>query len=176
MSPSPFTGYPSPEHAPAYAQYYIQQAREYADLLEALTASEPVTAAFIRSLSEEKGDFRYAEGKWSLKEVIAHINDTERIFNGRALRFSRRDATPVPGFEENEYAPLARANERSFEELAFEFETIRASTLSLFRYMTADMLDFVGMANGNPFTARSAGWVVVGHAAHHCRIIRERYL
>lgn len=176
MSLSPFAGHPSPDHAPAYAQYYIEQAKEYTDLLEALNSSGPVTAAFIRSLPEEKGSFRYAEGKWSLKEVIAHINDTERMFLGRALRFSRHDTTPIPGFEENHYAPLARANERSFEELAAEFETIRASAISLFNYMKTDMLDFVGTANGNPLTARSAGWIVVGHATHHRRIIRERYL
>lgn len=176
MSLSPLTGPPNPEHAPAYALYYFRQAAAHTDLLEALKTSGSATSSFIRALPEDKGLFRYADGKWSLKEVIAHVNDTERIFLERALRFSRQDRTHLPGFEENDYAPLARANERSFDELATEFEAIRISTVSLFTYMTTDMLDFVGTANGNPLSARSAGWIMVGHAAHHCRIANERYL
>jgi hypothetical protein len=176
MTTDIFEGKPNPDHAPAYARYYFERTAGHTNLLDALRKNKEDIAAFIRSIPEEKGDFQYAEGKWSTKSVIAHIIDTERIFQGRALRFSRKDETPVPGFEEDWYADHANTDYRSFEEMAIEFEAVREAGILLFQYMTMSMLDFIGTANNNPLTARSAGWIMVGHAVHHRGIITERYL
>jgi uncharacterized damage-inducible protein DinB len=167
---------PNPEHAPPYAKYYFERTAGYTDLLEALQATKTETAAFIRSIPEEKADFQYAEGKWSAKSVIAHIIDTERIFQDRALRLSRKDATEMPGFDEDWFARHANTDCRTLEDLALEFEIVRSASIQLFQYMTMSMLDFIGSANNQPLTARSAGWIMVGHAVHHCGMIVERYL
>ena len=169
-------GRPNPEHAPAYAKYYFDRTAGQTDLMATLEQNGRETAAFIRSLPPDKSDFQYAEGKWTTKSVIAHINDTERVFQYRALCFSRKEPASIPGFEEDYYAANANTAGRSLEELAAEFEAIRASTISLFRYMDDEMLDFKGMANSNVLTARSAGWIIAGHAVHHMGIIKERYL
>ncbi len=169
-------GRPNPEHASAYAKYYFDRTAGQTDLLAALEQNGKEMAAFIRSLPADKADFQYAEGKWTTKSVIAHVNDTERVFQFRALCFSRKDTVHIPGFEEDYYAMHANTAGRTMEELAAEFEAIRAATISLFRYMTDDMLDFKGTANNNVLTARSAGWIIAGHAVHHIGIIKERYL
>lgn len=171
-----FEGRPRPEHAPTYAKYYFDRTIGHTNLLETLKKNKELTAAFIRSLPVDKADFQYADGKWSTKSVIAHINDTERIFQYRALRFSRKDETVLPGFEEDAYARNANTDGRNYEDLAAEFEAVRASTIQLFNHMTEPMLDFVGKCNHSVLSARSAGWIAVGHAVHHCGIIKERYL
>lgn len=176
MTTDIFEGRPNPEHAPAYARYYFERTAGYTNLLDALRKNKADIAAFIRSIPEEKGDFQYAEGKWSTRSVIAHITDAERVFQYRALRFSRKDETPVPGFEEDWYATHANTEYRTLEELAQEFEAVREASIRLFDYMTMAMLDFVGTANDNPMTARNAGWMMLGHAIHHKGIITERYL
>lgn len=167
---------PHTEHAPAYARYYFDRASVYDDLMEALSSDLEITAAFVRDIPSEKGEFRYADDKWSTKNVIQHIIDTERVFQYRALRCSRKDSTPIAGFSEDHFAAHSVADSRSLEELAQEFECVRKATISLFRTMNDGMLDFVGEANGNPLSARSTGWMIVGHAIHHCGIIAERYL
>lgn len=167
---------PHPKHAPAYAKYYFERTAGYTDLLEALQATQTETAAFIRSIPEEKADFQYAEGKWSTKSVIAHLIDTERVFQYRALRLSRKDATEIPGFDEDWFARHANTDCRTLEDLAQEFEIVRTASIQLFQYMTMSMLDFIGSANNQPLTARSAGWIIVGHAIHHHGMIVERYL
>lgn len=171
-----FEGRPNTEHAPTYAKYYFDRTIGETHLLEALKKNKEATADFIRSLPPEKADFQYAEGKWTTKSVIAHINDTERVFQYRALRFSRKDNTPVHGFEEDAFALNANTDSRTYQDLADEFEAIREASIQLFSYMTLPMLDFVGSANHSILSARSAGWIMVGHAVHHCGIIKERYL
>lgn len=169
-------GRPNPDHAPAYAKYYFDRAAGETNLIVALENNKKQMLDFIKSLPEEKADFQYAEGKWTLKSVLAHVNDTERVFQFRALNCSRKDTSPIPGFEEDHYAMNANTIVRSYEDLATEFETIRNATLSLFTYMNDTMLDFTGTANNNVISARSAGWIIVGHAVHHIGIIKERYL
>lgn len=169
-------GRPNPEHAPAYAAYYFSLSDRQTDLMEALVKNGEKTAAFIRSIPEDKADFQYADGKWSTKSVIAHVIDTERVFQFRALCISRKDTTPLPGFDEDNYAQHSPVDNRTLEDLAAEFEIVRASSVHLFRHLTAGMIDVVGTASNNPLTPRSAGWIIVGHAIHHCRIIAERYL
>lgn len=169
-------GRPNPEHASAYATYYFNLSDRQTDLMESLIQNGTTTAAFIRSIPEDKADFQYADGKWSTKSVIAHMIDTERIFQDRALRISRKDTTELPGFDEDSYANHSPVDQRTLEDLAAEFEAVRASGIHLFRHMTAGMIDFIGIASNNPLSPRSAGWMIVGHAIHHCRIIAERYL
>lgn len=176
MTTDIFEGKPDPEHIPGYARYYLERTAGFTNLLDALKRNKEEIAAFIRSVPEEKGDFQYADGKWSTRSVIAHIVDTERIFQNRALRLSRRDETPIPGFEEDRYAVHANTEGRSLEDLAREFEAVRDAGIALFSYMTDAMLDFVGTANNTPLTARGAGWIMIGHAVHHRGIIVERYL
>lgn len=169
-------GRPNPEHASAYATYYFNLSDRQTNLMESLIQNGLKTAAFIRSIPEDKADFQYADGKWSTKSVIAHLIDTERIFQYRALCISRKDTTELPGFDEDNYANYSPVDNRTLEDLAAEFEAVRASSIHLFRHLTSGMIDFIGIASNNPLTPRSAGWIIVGHAIHHCRIIAERYL
>ena len=176
MTTDIFEGRPNSEHAPAYARYYFERTAGNTNLLDTLRKNKLEMAGYIRSIPEEKIDFQYAEGKWSTKSVIAHVIDTERVFQNRAFRFSRKDGTLIPGFEEDWYANHANTDFRTMEDLAQEFEIVREAGIQLFQYMTMSMLDFIGTANNQPLTARSAGWIMIGHAVHHRGIITERYL
>jgi len=161
--------------APKYFHYYINIVIE-ADLMNAFIELENITTALINSIQEEQANFRYAEGKWSVKEVLQHIIDSERIFTYRALRFSRRDATPLSGFDENHYVPNANTSERSIENILAEYQTVRAASISLYKYMNNEMLDFKAVANGAENSARAMGWMIAGHNLHHLKVIKERYL
>lgn len=169
-------GRPTPEHAPAYARYYFERTNGQHNLLQSLKDDQRATVDFILSIPEDKADFQYADGKWSVKGVIQHLIDTERILLTRALRLSRKDTTPLPGFDEDRYAEAAPTDSRSLESLAREFEIVRESGIMLFATMNDATADFVGTANNNPITARNVGWFIIGHTMHHCGIIAERYL
>ncbi len=171
-----FVGRPNIEFAPAYAKYYFDRTIGQDDLLLALEKDLNDTANFIASLPESKADFQYADEKWTLKGVILHFIETERIFQYRALRFSRKDKTPLDGFEESWYAQHNNTDQRSFEDLRLEFIDVRKASISLFKGMSSSMLDWVGTANNTPNTPRNLGWIMVGHVIHHCNIIKERYL
>jgi len=161
--------------APKYFHYYITLVREE-DLMTALAESDKTTTALINSIQEEQADFRYAESKWSIKEVLQHIIDSERIFAYRALRFSRRDATPLSGFDENHYVPNANTNERTIKSILEEYQIVRASSIALYQYMNDEMLDFKALANGVENSARAMGWMIAGHNLHHLNVIKERYI
>jgi uncharacterized damage-inducible protein DinB len=145
-------------------------------MLEALSNSGDITSAFVLALPEERGAYRYAPEKWSIKEVICHIMDAERIFAYRALRFSRNDATPLHGFEENDYAPEANARARTLTQLAEEMKRLRASTIDLFASFTPEMLERKGSANNSTISVINLGYVIAGHETHHRNILTERYL
>lgn len=166
---------PAPGEAAAYPQSYIDLLTE-TDLQDALRNSAEQTLELIRSTPEEKHNFQYAPGKWTVKEVIQHLIDTERVFAYRALRFSRKDATQLPGYEENDYAPNSNCNGRSLADLAMEYTIVREGSSILYTYMTNEMLDFKGSASNLMYSARILGWVIAGHNLHHNRIIKERYL
>ena len=121
-------------------------------------------------------NYRYAEGKWTIKEIIGHLIDAERIFAYRMLRFARKDATDLPGFDENEYVPASEANERSIHGLLEEFTTVRAGTFSLWRSLTNEMLQRSGTVNGNRLSVRALAYITCGHEIHHLAVIKERYL
>ncbi len=146
------------------------------DLIKELINSLEETSVLFSSLPPEKADYRYAAGKWSVKEVLQHLVDCERVYSYRAFRFSRFDAIELAGFEENDYIKNVERINRSMDDLCAEFTNLRTATIHLYSYMTEEMLDFKGKANNVIYTARSLGFMTVGHSIHHCNIIRSKYL
>src|SRR5690606_18442301 len=128
------------------------------------------------SLDENQGLYSYAHGKWTLKEVLIHCIDTERIMSYRALRFARNDQTELPGFEQNDYVPQSEANSRKMADLIEEYKILRQSTILLFKSFSDDVLKRAGVANGNPISVRALGFVISGHELHHLNVCKERYL
>ena len=131
---------------------------------------------FMRGIPESKRHYRYSEGKWSISDLFQHIIDGERIFACRALRFARKDETPLPGFEENDYAEIAMADKRNWEDLLNEFTSLRQSNLAMFASFDEEAMERDGTANGSRIYVRGIGFVMVGHINHHQAILRERYL
>jgi hypothetical protein len=134
---------------------------------------------FKKLLSEipgKKVDFAYAPGKWTIKEMLQHIIDAERVFSYRALRFARKDATPIPGFDEKEWAAHAEASRRKWEDLVDEFKAVRKATERLFASFGPDQWLSVGTASNQSSNTLALGYLCSGHVIHHMRIIRERYL
>lgn len=146
---------------------------------ELLTAIEFNYRTFLKtveSISEEKSFYRYADDKWSIKELIAHIIDTERIFAYRALRFSRNDKTELMGYDENHFASFCGADARSLADLNHEFDVTRQSSIALFKSFDYEMLARSGSANGIDIDVTSIGYLIAGHCQHHINILKERYL
>lgn len=132
-------------------------------------------AATLGSIPESRGGYRYAEGKWSIKTLIGHMIDAERIFSYRALRLARGDKTPLPGFEENSYAIAARSDERTVADLVSEMLDVRTSTIRLFDSLPDDAWDRSAMVSVGEVTVRALAYITVGHARHHLNVLRERY-
>jgi DinB family protein len=130
----------------------------------------------IRGLSESQGELRYAPGKWSVREVIGHLIDTERIFAYRAMRFARNDATPLPGFDENAFVANGGFGARSLADLADEFEYTRKSNVYLLKNLDADASLRRGLSNNNEISVRAIAYIIAGHELHHSEILRTRYL
>jgi uncharacterized damage-inducible protein DinB len=154
----------------------------YADLatgnsvVELLQTHPTNIAAFFNSIPDQKADYAYAPGKWTIKQLFQHLIDTERIFAYRALRISRKDTTPLPGFDENHYAENAPVAERSLAELKEEYLLVRKTTDILLASFQEDQLSFVGNASGHPCTLNALCFIIFGHNLHHINILRERYL
>ena len=166
---------PSPSSYPAYFKRYVDQVPED-DLASAFQAQLSDARKFLATISEEKSMHAYAPGKWTLKEVLQHIIDAERVFNYRSLCFARGETSSLPGFDENLYAENCNANVRSWQSLVDEFFAVRSSTELMYASFTEEMLDRPGIANNNPSTARSFGFVTVGHFNHHKKVVEERYM
>lgn len=162
------------EFSPFYAGY-IDHAGNM-ELIPGLISSAKNIKSLISSIPEENMNFAYAEGKWTIKELMLHIIDAERVFQYRALRFLRGDSTNLPGFEQDDYVPASNAHERSKESLLDEYDLIRKSTLKLYENAKPNQLSFVGTASGGPMSARALGFIIIGHETHHAKIIKERYL
>jgi len=145
------------------------------DLLETLESQIKDTVKLLKTVDEKKSRYRYAPDKWTVREVIGHLTDSERVFAYRALRFARSDATPLPSFDENEWAKASNADSRPLPELVAELSAVRAATLTLFRGFTDKEFARAGIASGNPITVRALAYIVTGHERHHVRILRERY-
>ena len=161
--------------APAYYTYYFDLV-ESNNILVELRKNASDVVEFISSIPEEKWHFAYAVNKWTVAEVIRHIIETERIFAYRALRFSRFDETPLPGFNENNFIANLDALQFSKASLLREFQTVREATISLYEMMTSEMLKFTGNANGLSLSAEMLGFMIVGHTSHHVSVISQRYL
>jgi len=146
------------------------------DLFDALRQSNKLTIEMVRAIPEDKGAYRYQPGKWSIKELLCHMMDAERIFAYRALRFARNDKTALSGFEENDYAPEANAHARTVAQLAEEMERLRHATIDLFASLTPAMLARTGTANKTEISVLNLGYIIAGHESHHRKILSERYL
>lgn len=160
-------------------QKYIQR---YLDLipsekwLDELKKSGEKTVSLFSFLTEEQSKFAYAEGKWTLKEVLLHLSDTERIFQYRILAIARGEKSELPGFDEELYAQNSFANERSLDSLLDEYQLVRKSSQILLETMNSSVLNNIGTANGNQISAQTIGKLIVGHNIHHLNVIQERYL
>jgi len=165
---------PENEYSTFNATYI--NAIENVDLLEELEISLHDFIKFVQNIPLDKFDYRYAEGKWTIKDIIQHIIDAERIFGYRALRISRNDQTLLPGFEENDYVENTDANGRSIQELLTEFSAVRHSNLFLFKSFSEEQLTRMGIASSHPISVRALGFLIIRHSKHHQRVFQERYL
>jgi DinB family protein len=162
------------EHAPYYSRYIDRVPA--GDIVEILRNQIVETSKFLRDIPSDRTTSGYAPGKWTIRDIVGHLADTERIMSYRALRFARGDRTPVPGFEESDYAPFAHASEREMADLVSELQLVRAATVALFAGLPADAWRRAGSASGNEITVRALAAVIAGHERHHLAVIRERYL
>lgn len=162
------------EYAPYYEKY-ISLVHE-GDVLDTLSRQLQESLAFLRGLSEEQADSRYAPEKWSVKEVVGHLIDTERIFGQRAFRFARNDRTPLPAFDQDEYARVANYATRQMGDIANELELVRRSNLALLNSLDEVAWTRRGVANDNEVSVRALAYIMAGHETHHMQIIRTRYL
>ena len=162
------------EYAPFYKNY-VKGLGEV-DLFETLTTSLIETLSLLKDLPEDKLTHKYAEGKWTIKELIQHIIDAERVLSYRALRFSRNDSTDLHGFDEDWYVEYSNGNERNFKDILQEFTHLRNATISLFNSFNDEMLSMTGSSNGSDMTVRALGFIISGHHLHHIKIIKEKYL
>ena len=160
---------------PEYYQRYIDQVTE-TDLNAALENQVAEMKEFLSGISEERSLFAYAEGKWTIREVLQHMIDTERIFCYRGLCIARKETASLPGFEENDYAANSGANLRSWKSLCEEMFLLRESTIRLFNSFPPGALDLSGIANQKPVNTLAIGFIIAGHFNHHKNVIRERYL
>lgn len=162
------------EFAPYYATY-ISRVPD-GDIVATLEGQIGDTLALLRAIPEPRGDHRYAPDKWSIKETIGHISDTERVMAYRALRIARADQTPLSGFDQDPWVQAARFGARSVASLASELEHVRSSTVDLLRSFDDDAFLRRGTANGVTLTPRALAWIIAGHERHHAAVLRERYL
>jgi uncharacterized damage-inducible protein DinB len=160
------------EFAPFYAGYVakVGAAGPLAVLKEQLTAFEK-----LRGLPEARGDYRYADGKWTVKELLGHMADAERVFAYRLLRIARADKTPLAGFDENAWAEVAPHGKRTVAQVVDDLIAVRRATISLIESLDETAIGNVGLANNNPVSGRAICWIVPGHAQHHLGILAERY-
>jgi uncharacterized damage-inducible protein DinB len=159
-----------------YTITYINQLPDDGEVLQHLTASLGTIQQMIAPLGEEQLLYRYAPGKWSIKEVLVHIMDAERIFACRALRIARNDKTPLPGFDENTYAAESYADSRSIESIMKEYEAVRRNTLLLYDGLPAEFATRSTLVNNHNTSLRALAYITAGHEQHHINILRERYL
>lgn len=146
------------------------------DIIPVLEEQLESADKFIRAIPEEKGNYRYAEGKWSVKDVLGHIVDNERVFGYRALRFARGDETKLPGYEQDDYVPAANSGKRKIAELADELYHLRKANLLMLKTFGEAELSRGGIASGNRMTVRAIAYVLAGHERHHLNVLKEKYL
>lgn len=166
---------PPPAAYPAYFQSYIDLVPP-GDVLETLAFQIQETERYLRSIGEEKSRHRYRPDRWSIREIVGHLADAERVFCYRALTFARGDSTPLPGFEQDDWVAESGADSRSLDELTAEFRLVRAATVALFAGLDEEALQRSGTANDNRMVVAAVPFVIAGHELHHRRVIQEKYL
>ena len=162
------------EYASAFAEY-VGRIGEDEDVLTVLSDQLDRLLAWLERIPGSRADYRYAPGKWSIKEVVGHLSDTERVFAYRALRIGRADATPLPSFDDQGYVSEQRAGDRTLVEVAQEWVDVRRATLSLFRNFPSAAWTRRGTASGQPVSVRAIAYVIAGHVRHHLEVLEDRY-
>ncbi|MCM3872011.1 MAG: DinB family protein [Pyrinomonadaceae bacterium] len=168
-------GKPEPTEYLAYYGRYVSLVPD-GDILTILRTQIEETTGLLNSVPESRGGFRYASDKWSIKEMVGHLIDTERIFAYRALRFARNDKTPLPGYEQDDYVSNASFDSYTLADLASEFKSVRQSTNYLFKHLEANAWMRTGQANGSEATVRALAHIIAGHELHHRGILSSKYL
>lgn len=163
------------EFAPFYANY-VTIANNHLSIIDGLIQQSTLVVEFFKTIPRDKLNYRYSEGKWTVKDIFLHLIDTERIFAYRALRIARNDKTDLPGFEENDYVIEALAGERSTSSLIEEYKMVRNSTICLFKSFSSEQMKRLGIASNSSVSVRALGVIIQGHEKHHLDIIKERYL
>ena len=170
---APVTRPQSDEYAPYYEKYVSLIASD--DIIGALESQRVQMAQLLAARSDREGNFRYAPDKWSVKEIIGHICDAERIFAYRMLCIGRGDKTPLPGFEQDDYIPTGNFSARTLAGLAVEFAAVRAATMALVHSLPQEAWTRIGTASNNPVSTRALAYIIAGHEMHHRRILDEKY-
>jgi hypothetical protein len=166
---------PKPSEYPSYYEPYISLVKDD-NVLRVLEDQVLSVQAVLSEVPEEREDFTYADGKWTLKEVMGHIIDSERIFAYRVLRIARNDKTPLPGYEQDDYVPNGNFNKRTLYDLGHEFGIVRESNLILFKNLGETAWSRTGIANEKEISVRALIYIIAGHAIHHVNVIRQKYL
>ncbi|NND73173.1 MAG: DinB family protein [Rhodothermales bacterium] len=166
---------PSRDECPEYYFAYIDKVPD-GDILDLLSTQVDNTASYLASLPPELGTYRYADGKWTVSEVLGHMVDCERVFAFRGLHIARGDKTPIPGFEQDDWVASTDFNRRSIKSLADELHVLRASTVMLFKNLTAEEIERTGTASGYPFSVRTIPYIIAGHEIHHLGVLKDRYV
>jgi hypothetical protein len=161
------------DYAPFYAGYIKNIT---GDVIKALEDQLNSAKSFLKAIPQDKIDFRYAEGKWSIKEVVGHLIDNERVMAYRALSFSRNEKQSLPGFDENDFIKESNYSKRDYTDLVDELRKVRESNLIMFKSFSDEILDRRGIANNSEITVRAILYIIAGHELHHISIIKERYL
>ncbi|MER2999597.1 DinB family protein [Pontibacter populi] len=161
---------------PAYYLPYVNQVPENAEIMQTLEEQNSEIRSLFAAIDDDRAEEAYADGKWTMKELLQHMIDSERVFAYRALCIARGEQTPLPGFDENMYAENSRANDRLLRDILEEYDLVRRSNMCMFRGFDSTMLENVGTANGKQITLRGLIYVIAGHERHHINILKERYL
>ncbi|MEX0908429.1 MAG: DinB family protein [Gemmatimonadaceae bacterium] len=161
-----------------FADYYLPYVEKVAgdDVMQVLEAQLGEVLPILAGVSEERSLHRYAPDKWSIRQVVSHMNDTERLFSFRAFWFARGLTDPLPSFDQDDAVAVAGADDRTWSSHLEELDTVRAASLTLFKNLPADAWMKRGVASGNPFTVRALAYICAGHVAHHVKVLQERYL
>ncbi len=166
---------PDASAMPQFYSRYVEAVPD-GDILETLQRQGAETQSFLGALDAAQASHRYAPGKWTVKQIVGHLADGERVFAYRALSFARRDATELPGFEEDDWAAANNCEQLPLQAVLAELAAVRQATLALFRGLEDDAWDRQGTANGRRISVRALAWMMAGHELHHLRVLRERYL
>ena len=162
------------EHAPSFADY-VDRIADDEDIVPVLVTQLDQVLARLGRVPEARGDHRYAPEKWSIKEIVGHLCDTERVFAYRALRIGRGDGTPLPSFNDQAYVAEVRAGDRTLADLTAEWGDVRRATIALFRNLPAEAWQRRGIASDQPISVRALAYIIAGHVRHHLQTLEERY-